>query len=133
MAKAASPVRLERDLKDAAAVAGSTLHRSAAEQIEYWADIGRKVSRVIDPDTLLEVQAGLAVINVQPHTADPVDVDAVFATLDGNRDSGALSEAVSSASVRYQASVEHPGMLEQVHPDGGRVVGQFENGEFKPQ
>ena len=72
-------------------------------------------------------------INVQPQKAEPVDVDAVFANLDANRRSGALSEAVSSATVRYQASTEYPGLLEQVHPDGSRVVGQFEHGEFQPR
>ena len=35
MAKAASPVRLQDELMQAATVTGARLHRSAAEQIEY--------------------------------------------------------------------------------------------------
>ncbi len=132
MAKASSPVRLENDLMEAATLAGSTLHRSAAEQIEYWADLGRKVARVITPETLLEINAGLVklkVEKVQPVTADP---DAVFAELEQKRESGALREAIASGCIRYQSSGTHPGLLEQVHPDGAIVVGQFNNGQFEP-
>ncbi|MCF8003822.1 MAG: ParD-like family protein [Chromatiaceae bacterium] len=37
MRKSASPIRLQEDLMQSASLAGSQLHRSAAEQIEYWA------------------------------------------------------------------------------------------------
>lgn len=49
MAKAASPVRLQKSLVDAATVAGQQFNRSTAEQIEYWADLGRRVAAVLDP------------------------------------------------------------------------------------
>lgn len=130
MAKAASPVRLEKELMQAAALAGSTLHRSAAEQIEYWADLGRKVAKVLTPDDLLAVSAGLARISLQANSGEPLDVDSVFATLEEQRESGALSEAIQSNSVRYQASSSNPGLLEQVHPDGSVLLGQFANGQF---
>jgi hypothetical protein len=35
MAKAASPVRLDRNLMDSATIAAKQMHRSAAEQVEY--------------------------------------------------------------------------------------------------
>ena len=50
MPKAASPVRLQEELMESARISGSIQHRSAAKQIEYWADLGRKVSKAIDPD-----------------------------------------------------------------------------------
>lgn len=130
MAKASSPIRLERDLMSAAAIAGSTLHRSAAEQIEYWADIGRKVAKIVDPQVLLAIQAGLATLRVEHLSPQPVDPDAVFAVLDRERKSGALSEAIAAGSVRYQASITHPGLLEACYPDGRIEVGQFANGQF---
>ncbi|MFC6673262.1 TA system antitoxin ParD family protein [Marinobacterium aestuariivivens] len=133
MAKASSPVRLDSGLMEAAALAGSTLHRSAAEQIEYWADLGRKVARVITPETLLEVQAGLAKLAVEKTQPVTIDPDALFATLDQQRRSGALQEAIASGSLRYQASREHTGLLEQVHPDGRVVVGEFKEGRFEPR
>ena len=49
----------------AAKLTGERFHRSAAEQIEYWADIGRKVSTVLDPDTLISITTGLAQVKVE--------------------------------------------------------------------
>lgn len=133
MAKAPSPVRLESSLMSAAAVAGSTLHRSAAEQIEYWADLGRKVAKNINPETLLAVQAGLAILRVEHVTPSPVDPDVVFAALDRERMSGALSQAVATGAVCYQASITRPGLLEACYPDGRIELGQFTNGQFSPE
>ncbi len=132
MAKAPSPVRLDNSLMSAAAIAGSTLHRSAAEQIEYWADLGRKVAKVVDPEILLAVQAGLATLHVEHTTPSSVEPEAVFSALDQERDSGALSEAIATGAVRYQASITRPGSLEACYPDGRIVVGQFTNGQFIP-
>ena len=133
MAKAQSPVRLESSLMSSATAAGMLLHRSAAEQVEYWADLGRKVASSIDPESLLAVKAGLATLRVEHIHPSPVDPDVVFAALDNARNSGALSEAISSGSLRYQASVEKPGYLEACHPDGRIEVGQFVNGRFIPE
>jgi ParD-like antitoxin of type II bacterial toxin-antitoxin system len=130
MAKAASPIRLERSLMEAASLASKPMHRSAAEQIEYWADIGRKVSKVVDPDALLAINAGLVKLTLEPTAAININADDVFANLVRNRDSGALSEAIAANAIRYQASSQ-PGLLEQVHPDGKVVVGEFLNGEFQ--
>jgi hypothetical protein len=44
MAKAASPIRLQEELMQAAESTAKRFHRSTAEQIEYWADLGRSVS-----------------------------------------------------------------------------------------
>jgi hypothetical protein len=130
MAKAQSPIRLQSNLMSAATVAGLTLHRSAAEQIEYWADLGRKISKTINPEILLGLQAGLVTLRVEHVVPSPVDPDAVFAALDQERSSGALSEAVSAGSVRYQTSITHPGLLEACYPDGRIEAGQFTNGQF---
>ena len=43
----------------AAKLTGERFNRSTAEQTEYWADIGRKVSTVLDPDTLISITTGL--------------------------------------------------------------------------
>ena len=130
MVKATSPVRLKSSLMSAATAAGIPLQRTAAEQIEYWADIGRKVAKTVDPETLLAVQAGLAVLRVDHAESSSVDPDAVFKIHDEERKSGALSEAIASGSVRYQASLSKPGSLEACYPDGHIEVGQFTDGLF---
>ena len=132
MAKAASPVRLQEDLMQAATTAGERLHRSAAQQIEYWASIGRSVSNVLTPDSLLAVSAGLVRLKVEPVIAPTLDPDQVFDALERDRDAGTLATSVTTSSLRYQPSLVHPGQLEQLHSDGLVVTGQFNNGVFTP-
>ena len=88
MAKAASPVRLQKELMDAATRRGERLHRSAAEQVEYWADIDRKVASTVTPDTLLALATGLARLKVEPVIVSPIDPDQVFARLERDRACG---------------------------------------------
>ena len=133
MVKAQSPVILDSSLMNAASTAGILQYRSAAQQIEYWADLGRKIASSIDLETLLAVKAGLVKLRVEHIDSSPVDPDAVFAALDSARNSGALSVAISSDALRYQASVAKPGYLEACHPDGRIEVGQFVNGRFIPE
>lgn len=130
MVKATSPVRLKSSLMSAATAAGIPLQRTAAEQIEYWADIGRKVAKTVDPETLLAVQAGLAVLRVEHAVTSPVDPDEVFKVHDRECRSRALAEAIASGSVRYQASLSKPGYLEACYPDGHIEVGHFTDGLF---
>jgi len=85
MAKAASPVRLQQELMEKAALAGARQHRSAAEKIEYWAPLGRQVAGVLDPDTLLDVFSGLAALKVVPIAGVAVDPEQGFAVLENER------------------------------------------------
>lgn len=132
MPKASSPVRLQDELMQAASLAGVRLHRSAAEQVEYWASLGRQISGYVDPDSLLEVAAGLARLKVEPTVAHPIDPVVVFAAVETDRNAGDLSNRVTSAAIRYQASVSHPGYLEQIDDKGSRAVGTFRSGIFTP-
>lgn len=133
MAKANSPIRLDQSLMEAAASVAKAAHRSAAEQIEYWADIGRTLTQMLDVHTLVSLKAGTVRLIIEPVKVDAVDPDALFAELDADRVSGSLSQRVTGCEVRYQASVAHPGWLEQIRQDGSRVVGRFEGGEFRPR
>ncbi|MFT6916051.1 MAG: hypothetical protein ACJAWL_002368 [Motiliproteus sp.] len=130
MAKAASPVRLEKNLMEAAKVVGDIYHRSAAEQVEYWADIGRNLSKMIDPDTLVQIAAGLARVNVEQVAAPVVNPEDVFASLETDRASGRLAAVVTASAVKYQASASHRGLLERISPGGGVETGSFTNGVF---
>ena len=129
MAKASSPVRLQNDLMKSAKLAGELYHRSAAEQVEYWADIGRSVSRIIDPEQLISIRSGLSRINVEPIYVKPVNPEDVFRNLELKRESGKLAQQVTTNSFKYQVSVSHPGYLEKIE-NGIITIGQFKNGEF---
>jgi hypothetical protein len=82
MAKAASPIRLQEELMQAAESTAKRFHRSTAEQIEYWADLGRSVSSTLDPDVLLSVLSGLTTIKTEPVISLPIDPDEVFEALE---------------------------------------------------
>jgi len=125
-----SPVRLQDDLMQAAKSTGKRFHRSTAEQIEYWADIGRKVSKVLDPDTLISISTGLTQVKVEPIYGKPVDPDDVFNLLEAKRHQGTLIQGVTDSDIRYQSSLTQPGYLERVDQNGNVLVGQFKNGEF---
>ncbi len=130
MAKAAYPIRLQKELMQAAELTAKCFHRSTAEQIEYWADLGRSVSSTLDPDVLLSVLSGLTTIKTEPVISLPIDPDEVFETLENDRKAGTLHNAVTSSAIKYQASLEHPDYLEQVDPNGNITTGQFKNGQF---
>ena len=130
MAKAISPIRLQNDLMQAAKLTGERFHRSTAEQIEYWADIGRKVSTVLDPDTLLSISTGLTQVKVEPIYGNPIDPDDVFNSLEAQRQQGTLTQAVTRSALKYQSSLTQPGYLERIDQSGNIIVGQFKNGKF---
>jgi hypothetical protein len=105
-------------------------HRSTAEQIEYWAELGRSVSSTLDPDVLLSISAGLTRLTVEPVIAGPVDPDEVFEDLDEQRENGTLQQNVTTSPVRYQVSQRLPGLLDRIDQYGDVTTGRFENGEF---
>ncbi len=130
MAKANSPVRLQDDLMQAAKLTGERFHRSSAEQIEYWADIGRRVSAVLDPDILSSIAMGLTRVKVEPIYGVRINPDDVFKTLDIQREEGVLTQLVTGSSIKYQSSLKHPGYLEKIDQQGKVEVGRFNEGEF---
>lgn len=130
MAKAASPIRLQQELMQAAESTAKRFHRSTAEQIEYWAELGRSVSSTLNPDVLLSVKAGLARLRVEQVVSPRVDPATVFGVMESQRSLQTLQGAVSNSPVRYQSSVSHPGYLERIDQNGELTVGQFKDGQF---
>jgi len=89
---------------------------------------------VLDPDKLLDVASGLAVVKVEPMTTAAVTPEQAFTALEQQqRRSGQLSQTVSGASLRSQASKAQPGLLEEIKPNGRRRLGQFRHGLFEPE
>ncbi|MFC3151777.1 hypothetical protein ACFOEK_12125 [Litoribrevibacter euphylliae] len=131
MAKASSPVRIQETLMNAATLEAYKSHRSTAEQIEYWAELGRSIAHVINPDVLMSLRAGVSTLKVVDVPPKPIDPDEVFASIERKRKEGVLSASVTKSDIRYQASTDYPGYLEQIK--GTTVtIGQFDNGQFIP-
>ncbi|MFZ9752500.1 MAG: TA system antitoxin ParD family protein [Cyanobium sp.] len=131
MPKSPSPVRLQDELMRSAALVGALHQRSAAQQVEYWASLGRNVAGLLDPEQVLAVKSGLARLHVEPVRTAAVDPESVFASLEKARDNGSLAASVTTAQDRYQASVSHPGLLERISSDGSKTIGMFEDGVFR--
>ncbi|WP_368055063.1 hypothetical protein [Saccharospirillum sp.] len=47
-----SPYRIDEDLMHLALIAGTTQHRKPIEQLEYWAELGRKVEQQLSLEVL---------------------------------------------------------------------------------
>ena len=124
-------IRLENSLMLAAKNAAVVHKRTAVEQIEYWAELGRNISRFVDPEILIACSSGLAELKIEKVDASPVNPEDLFAKLEGKRDSGELKNSVTTTKVRYQASNEYAGMLEKIDSNGKVKVGTFKNGIFE--
>lgn len=122
-------MRLQDDLMKSAKLTGELFHRSAAQQVEYWADIGRSVSGMIDPKQLMSIRSGLSRINVEPIVVKPVNPEEVFRNLEIKREDGTLVQQVTTGSFKYQVSFSYPGYLERIE-NGTITIRQFKNGEF---
>ena len=130
MAKANSPIRVQNNLMQSATAIGALMHRSAAEQIEYWASLGQKVSDILSPEVLLSISAGLTKVSVKP-TIDPIiDFDDIMQEVEIRSSSDELTKTIANNMIKYQASSHYTGLLEQVKPDGTITLGHFEGGEF---
>jgi hypothetical protein len=128
----ASPLRLSAALIDAAEKEGAIQKRSVPKQIEFWAELGKAVERVIDPTDAVALIKGFRTIKVEPAESTPVDPRDVFDSLEASRKKDGLAGKVTSAWFYYEASSSRPGFLDRVDArTGERRTGQFQNGEFK--
>ena len=126
-----SPVRLNPNLIMAAEREGMVQKRSTPKQIEYWADLGRAVERVIDLSDVFAVIQGIKRLKLENVESCEVDSDEVFKDLHQKAEDGRLSAEVTTSAVYFEASTQHPGMLDRVDTSTGiRQTGHFQDGEF---
>ncbi|MFH1934574.1 MAG: hypothetical protein ABIN18_23755 [Pseudomonadota bacterium] len=129
-----SPIRLNSTLVAAAEKEGAIQKRSVPKQIEFWAELGKSVARVMDLSDVFAIIQGLKKVKVEPVTSVAVDPRDVFNSLENTRKRGNLAEKVTSSAVYYEASLSQQGLLDRVNSyTGERETGQFHNGEFKVQ
>lgn len=128
-------LRIDEDLVLQAEREAKIQNRSKAKQLEYWAKIGKAISSKLTIADVFAVSQGIKTIKLEASSAAQsilVDSDAVFNDLENDRNRGLLAEKVTSAKVYYEASLKHPGYLDQVDAaTQKRQTGSFINGEFK--
>ncbi|MFT5218995.1 MAG: hypothetical protein ACI9LO_001464 [Planctomycetota bacterium] len=123
-------IRLDDELVQAAEIEATNHKRSPPKQIEYWADIGRAVSRFASSSDLLALTQGIAQVTISAPKSVVVPAADVFEQLENNRNDGKLSQKIPAALYRFEASQTRPGLLDRVAADGSRQSGHFRNGEF---
>lgn len=127
-----SPMRLSPELVETAGREAMITKRTIPKQIEFWAYLGKAVQNTVDYSDLIAVSQGLKKIRVEPVASSPIEPEDVFAELEKSREDGELSKRVTSTAVYYEASISHPGLLDQVdRATGQRRTGTFRNGKFE--
>lgn len=132
MANSSSPLRLNPALVAAAERSAAIQKRSVPKQIEYWAELGKALERVIQPPDVYAILQGLKKLTIEPVVSNAVAPEVVFDDLEQSRGQDTASAALTASPVYYEASVQRPGMLDRVETaTGRRLTGRFENGAFK--
>ncbi len=126
-----TPLRVNNRLFQDAAVEGSLMNRSTAKQVEFWAELGKRVAHSITSADLLALMQGIADVRVEVAVSKPVSPEQLFAEVDNA--SVQLGQRITANTLFYEASVTRPGMLDQVMPDGSRCSGRFSDGQFLPE
>ena len=125
-------IRLDDQLVQAAEIEAANHKRTPPKQIEYWAEIGKAVSRSARSSDLLALMQGIAQVSILPPQSVSVASDNVFDQLEEDRQQGTLSQKIAKTNYRYEASQTRPGLLDRVELNGTRQTGHFRDGEFVP-
>lgn len=117
------PVKLSDALVLDARLAGETMERSIAGQVEFWARLGRSV------DLLLEGGQVLALCR----NAEAQPLSQIFASLDAPAGRKRVADYLETLPYpHFRPRPTMPGMLERIEEDGTRTVGRFVNRTWVP-
>jgi hypothetical protein len=116
------PVKLSDALVLDARLAGETLERSIAGQVEFWAKLGRAV------ESLLEGGQALALCRTAGSRPLSACLDSVDSPAGRRRVSGFLR---AQPFPHYEPAKDSPGLLIRTGTDGSRTLGRFINREFQ--
>lgn len=120
----ATAIRIDDRLIREASAEAQIQRRSTPKQIEYWAEIGKVVAGEVSAEDLISIVQGNRRVRVEPLVPEPVSSDDLWAEVDVARDSGELAKTIAHSRTVYQCSIDPPGYLEAIHPDGTRELVQ---------
>lgn len=124
------PLRVKDTLFQDAEVEGSLMNRSAAKQVEFWAELGKRVAHSVSSADLLALMQGIAEIQVEVRTSEPLDPMQVLLSVKQASSKADLGQKITQDKTYFEASLTKTGLLDKVTPDGVRETGRFENGVF---
>ena len=116
------PVKLSDALVLDARMAGETLERSIAGQVEFWARLGRAIEPLL--------QGGQALALCRNGTARPLS--ACLDSVDSPEGRRRVAEYLHSQPYpHYEPAPGARGLLVRIDKDGKRTIGRFVNRQFK--
>ncbi|MCF6301402.1 MAG: ParD-like family protein, partial [Proteobacteria bacterium] len=90
-----TPLRVNNTLFKAAEVEGAFMRRSAAKQVEFWAELGKTLSQSITNTELLALMQGIAKVRVDLPTTVGIDPQALFDQVNKKRKMGNLCQKIT--------------------------------------
>lgn len=125
------PIRISDEMMHLAEADSVLSKRTPPKQIEFWAEIGRRIEQQLTQSDLTVLLQGFAKVSLAPPGPVHVDPQAVFDQVEAMRDNATLADDITRAAVRYETSPSHPGYIDRL-TNGQRETGRFHNGEFVP-
>ena len=117
------PVKLSDALVLDARLAGKTVERSIAGQVEFWAKIGRAVESLLQGEQVLALCRNAA--------ARPLS--ACLKSVDSSEGQRRVSDYLHNQPYpHYEPHPEKTGLLIRIEANDKRTVGRFVNREFQP-
>jgi hypothetical protein len=117
------PVKLSDALVLDARLAGETLQRSIAGQVEFWARLGRSVERLLQGQQVMELSS----------KGSPRPLSECIETVDSPEGRQRVAAFLGSQPFpHYEPHPDRPGLLLRIEADGRRTVGRFVNRRFQP-
>jgi len=114
-------------------------HRTAAEQLAFWADLGRLVESKLSRREVSELMNGSADIRVV--YPDKVEIDNrgdtdIVVLSCSHQTKKRFNETATQikANIKgpiYESAQDQPGLLKRTSPDGSVDFGIYKNGKFK--
>jgi ParD-like antitoxin of type II bacterial toxin-antitoxin system len=116
------PVKLSDALVLDARMAGESLHRSIAGQVEFWANIGRAIEPLLQGTQVMALCRNAA---ARPLSACLKSVDSPA----GRRRTAEFLH--DQPFPHYEPHPDRAGLLIRIEADGTRTVGRFVNRRFR--
>src|SRR5215468_8825482 len=116
------PVKLSDSLVLDARLAGETVERSIAGQVEFWARIGRAVERLLQGDQVFALCRNVA--------ARPLSE--CLKSVDSSKGRKRVASFLQSQPFpHYEPHPNQRGLLIRIDANGKRTVGRFVNRQFQ--
>ena len=117
------PVKISDALLLDARRAGEVMHRSINGQIEYWAQLGRSIERLLNGQEIHRLRAA----------APPPKLSEILATINEPSGRARLHTILDAKPFPHFRAV--PGdrhLMERIDEDGTRTIGRFIDRKFVP-